>query len=105
MAYCRNCKGIVQMTTKICPHCGGDFTRFFGPTMGWGEYTPETPEEAEQRKARRIETLNRWERNFISLFTQEEVRKKLISKLLNTAKWILIILFPVTLLMFIASFG
>ena len=48
MAYCSSCNGNVHRTTKICPHCGGDFEALFGPSREWG--TAPTPEQIKQAK-------------------------------------------------------
>jgi len=50
MAYCSSCKGTVHRTTKICPHCGGDFTRLFGPVQAWGTYEPPPPPLSREEK-------------------------------------------------------
>ena len=68
MAYCSSCKGNIHGTTKVCPHCGGNFDSLFGPIRSWGTYKPPPPplslkerrkrkeraeEEKRQRKERR----------------------------------------------------
>ena len=35
--HCSGCKGTVHWTTELCPHCGGDFNKLFGPTRRWGK--------------------------------------------------------------------
>ena len=35
--YCSGCEGTVNITTKICPHCGGDFSQMLGPVRRWGK--------------------------------------------------------------------
>lgn len=47
MAYCSNCKSVVHRTTKICPSCGGDFSKLFGPLALWGK----PPKEAAEAKS------------------------------------------------------
>ena len=42
--YCSNCEGTVHRTTKVCPHCGGDFTKVFGPNARRGEPPRKTPD-------------------------------------------------------------
>ena len=51
--YCSNCKGTVQMTTKVCPHCGGDMTKLFGPIKKWGK-SPKDPEVIEKKKQQAV---------------------------------------------------
>ena len=51
--YCSSCKGVVHRTTKVCPHCGGDMTKLFGPKALWGKptkpirHTPDPDYKAE----------------------------------------------------------
>ena len=71
MAYCSNCKGTIHGTTKVCPHCGGNFESFFGPFRSWGTYEPplslkerrKRKERAEEEKRQRKERREvDWER-------------------------------------------
>ena len=56
MAYCSSCKGTIHGTTKVCPHCGGNFDSIFGPIRSWGTYKPPPPplslKERRKRKER-----------------------------------------------------
>lgn len=43
-SYCSNCEAKVHLTTKVCPGCGGDFTRFFGgPRIEFGTPPSQAP--------------------------------------------------------------
>jgi hypothetical protein len=50
MAYCSNCKSVVHRTTKICPSCGGDLSKLFGPKALWGKPPKETVEGKSEDK-------------------------------------------------------
>ena len=50
MAYCSSCNNVVHRTTKICPNCGGDFSKLFGPSALWGK--PPGPREDHLASAR-----------------------------------------------------
>ena len=73
MAYCSSCKGTVHGTTKVCPHCGGNFESFFGPFRSWGTYEPPPPplSRKEKRKLKERREVD-WERGASQNITPDQ---------------------------------
>ena len=87
MAYCTGCKGTVHLTAKICPHCGGNFKSFFGPTAMWGEYV--SPEERERREEeeRQLKERREEERRLLKEKSQVEWERGSSSQNINPDQW------------------
>ena len=40
--WCDTCKGVVDLTTKTCPNCGGNLRSWLGPRKLWRNPNRET---------------------------------------------------------------
>ena len=94
MAYCSNCKSVVHRTTKICPSCGGDLSKLFGPKALWGKPPKETVEgkskdtmTASDRAelARHQAYVDSYPKNVIPEWLPEKARAKMREKLYEKA--------------------
>ena len=94
MAYCSNCKSVVHRTKKVCPSCGGDLSKLFGPKALWGKPPKETVEGKSKDKmtasdraelAKHQAYIDSYPKNVIPEWLPEKARAKMREKLYEKA--------------------